>query len=365
MKKQENGLGQRESSNVQTTKRKRFGNNNNKTETILWNSRRLSWIFQKSFSFAARRRLLKNSKWSLHSFFLTTRTFFFVHKVQEIEICRLRNLSPTCGHARKVLLGLRIKKNFFLSFCWRTKCAERFTLIAESSFSFSNVLPEASTKHILASSIQLHSLWFIAIWHRRRRSLKKNCSFSISLFFVNSTVVSNHETGQSCDFCTTRQRRKISGEKKEAERKSERRNAGVSATPLGRQSNESKGKTVTRADAALLYHLLSISRNTNHHHHHTRRNTERVFLHFNSKPKYIMTYTGNTKDTTFIFFFLFGDEKFQLVSSFDVEMDARWHLYGTPVIAGIHLRVVVSAKRIKELPSGTSGGNLLLYIKDS
>ena len=78
-----------------------------------------------------------------------------------------------------------------------------------------------------------------------------------------------------------------------------------------------------------------------------------------------MTYTGNTKDTTFIFFFLFGDEKFQLVSSFDVEMDARWHLYGTPVIAGIHLRVVVSAKRIKELPSGTSGGNLLLYIKDS
>ena len=113
MKKQENGLGQRESSNVQTTKRKRFGNNNNKTETILWNSRRLSWIFQKSFSFAARRRLLKNSKWSLHSFFLTTRTFFFVHKVQEIEICRLRNLSPTCGHARKVLLGLRIKKNFF------------------------------------------------------------------------------------------------------------------------------------------------------------------------------------------------------------------------------------------------------------
>ena len=36
-----------------------------------------------------------------------------------------------------------------------------------------------------------------------------------------------------------------------------------------------------------------------------------------------MTYTGNTKDTTFIFFFLFGDEKFQLVSSFDVEMDAR------------------------------------------
>ena len=306
MKKQENGLGQRESSNVQTTKRKRFGNNNNKTETILWNSRRLSWIFQKSFSFAARRRLLKNSKWSLHSFFLTTRTFFFVHKVQEIEICRLRNLSPTCGHARKVLLGLRIKKNFFLSFCWRTKCAERFTLIAESSFSFSNVLPEASTKHILASSIQLHSLWFIAIWHRRRRSLKKNCSFSISLFFVNSTVVSNHETGQSCDFCTTRQRRKISGEKKEAERKSERRNAGVSATPLGRQSNESKGKTVTRADAALLYHLLSISRNTNHHHHHTRRNTERVFLHFNSKPKYIMTYTGNTKDTTFIFFSFLG-----------------------------------------------------------
>ena len=58
----------------------------------------------------------------------------------------------------------------------------------------------------------------------------KNCSFSISLFFVNSTVVSNHETGQSCDFCTTRQRRKISGEKKEAERKSERRNAGVSAS---------------------------------------------------------------------------------------------------------------------------------------
>ena len=45
--------------------------------------------------------------------FSTTRTFFFVHKVQEIEICRLRNLSPTCGHARKVLLGLRIKKNFF------------------------------------------------------------------------------------------------------------------------------------------------------------------------------------------------------------------------------------------------------------
>ena len=134
----------------------------------------------------------------------------------------------------------------------------------------------------------------------------KNCSFSISLFFVNSTVVSNHETGQSCDFCTTRQRRKISGEKKEAERKSERRNAGVSATPLGRQSNESKGKTVTRADAALLYHLLSISRNTNHHHHHTRRNTERVFLHFNSKPKYIMTYTGNTKDTTFIFFSFLG-----------------------------------------------------------